>query len=81
MDSQEFLLMAQALVEVAQEHFAFFSADGIDGEPLSPGDVHSTPGEGEEADVGSPLEARMRRMEDALLQISRDFKNLAAQKK
>ena len=73
--------MAQALVEVAQEHFAFFSADGIDGEPLSPGDVHSTPGGGEEADVGSPLEARMRRMEDALLQISRDFKNLAAQKK
>ena len=50
----------QGLVDVAQEHFAFFSADGalpladeveepdIDGEPLEPGDagyLDLTPGE------------------------------------
>ena len=45
--------MAQALVEGAQEHFAFFSADGIDGEPLSPGDVQvqAAGGPGVQADL------------------------------
>ena len=78
------LPLAKALCEVAQEHFAFFSADGgdltgpfdeedIDGEPLDSRDV----GLMLEGDV-SPVEARMSKMETALTDLAKEVKKMAA---
>ena len=77
------LPLAKALWEVAQEHFAFFSADGgeftgpldegdIDGELLDSRDVGLL-----EGDV-SPVEARMSKMETALTDLAKEVKKMAA---
>ena len=85
--TEELMLpLAKALCEVAQEHFAFFSADGgdlpgalheedIDGLPLDSRDVGLL-----EGDV-SPVEARMSKMETALTDLVNEVKKMVASTK
>ena len=85
--TEELMLpLARALCEVAQEHFAFFSADGgdlpgafdeedIDGEPLDSRDVGLLDG-----DV-SRVETRMSKMETALADLANEVKKMAASTK
>ena len=80
------LPFGQGLVDVAQEHFAFFSADGavpladeveepdIDGEPLVPGDAgyqDLTPG---------GVHRRVDRLEQALTELTTEMRKLGAAK-
>eukprot|EP00435_Cladocopium_sp_Y103_P020973 s3434_g5.t1 len=82
-ENQDFLPSAQGLVEVAQEHFAFFSAEGtgLDGDPYEE-DEDEPPeianGMGEEQDAGSHADARIDRLEEALAGISVELKKLAS---
>ena len=77
-----FLLpMAQALVDVANEHFAFFSADGGTTEPSITGDdVDGVPMD--EADVGSPahslqmMDQRVSRVEETMVEVLNEMKKL-----
>ena len=85
--TEELMLpLARALCEVAQEHFAFFSADGwdlpgaideedINGEPFDSQDVGLLDG-----DV-SPVEARMSKMETAITDLAKEVKKIAASSK
>eukprot|EP00435_Cladocopium_sp_Y103_P051693 s1247_g16.t1 len=79
---------AQALIDVAQEHFAFFSADGaspaqpngsaeedIDGEPLEPGDAGL-----EEDYTPGGVHRRVDRIETALLELTAAVRKLSAAK-
>ena len=75
------LPMAQALVEVANEHFAFFSADGGATDPSMTGDdVDGAPLD--EADAGSPsralidMESRVAKVEDTMMDVLGELKKL-----
>ena len=77
------LPMAQALVDVANEHFAFFSADGAATEPsLSGEDVDGLPMD--EADAGSPvpslqmMDQRVSRVEDTMMEVLNEMKKLTS---
>eukprot|EP00435_Cladocopium_sp_Y103_P061520 s652_g23.t1 len=82
---RQLLPLAQALVDVAQEHFVFFSANG--------GQLQDAPEEAEEdvdgeemtaeelADAGleqasSPVEQRMARLETAMASMAAELKNM-----
>ena len=75
------LPLAQALVDVANEHFAFFSADGGATDPSITGDdIDGTPID--EADVGSPahslrtMDQRVSRVEDTMMEVLNEMKKL-----
>lgn len=77
------LPMAQALVDVANEHFAFFSADGGATEPsLTGDDVDGLPMD--EADAGSPvhslqmMDQRVSRVEDTMMEVLNEMKKLTS---
>ena len=83
-ENEGVLPFAQALVEVAQEHFAFFSADGqeperaiADGRSVGEADrpdSNSVDGDPLQPDeYGSILESRMAKLEDTILALSNNF--------
>eukprot|EP00435_Cladocopium_sp_Y103_P052193 s1798_g16.t1 len=79
------LPFAQALVDVSQEHFAFFSADGGDPPQEEPGEEVEMMPNGEDAAGldGEPMtdmELRMARMEQALVELSRELKSRSSVK-
>ena len=69
-------LLAQGLVDLAQEHFAFFSTGDVDGEPLTDQELEEREAHAER-DAGSPLSRRMDKVENTLVEISRELKKLA----
>lgn len=74
------LPLAQALVEISQEHFAFFSADGMDGAPLAASEQAALDEELEPDDAGSPTALRLQRLEEAMMDISSQLKNMVSAK-
>ena len=78
------LPMAQALVDVANEHFAFFSADGGMTDPSITGDdIDGVPLEA--ADAGSPghslrtMDQRVSQIEHTMLEVLDEMKKLTRQ--
>ena len=76
------LPLAHALVEISQEHFAFFSADGTDGAPLTASEQMAAGLEDEEelADAGSPTAKRLQRLEETMVDISSQLKQMVKPK-
>ena len=81
-EQQTRLPLAQALVEISQEHFAFFSADGMDGAPLTASDQAALDEELEPdgEDAGSPTALRLQRLEETMMDISAQIKNMVQAK-